>query len=95
MSTSWTYLTRRFVFYNYRDYVAVSIIGGYAASKMLKKVADSADNNWLMQHVYTDDESDIAYKDVRNKTDGAVKRKIAFAYRDKIKSMRAERERAA
>ena len=95
MSTSWTYLTRRFVFYNYRDYVAVSIIGGYVASKMMTKVAQSDDNNWLMQHVYTDDESDIAYKDVRNKTDGAVKRKIAFAYRDKIKSMRAERERAA
>lgn len=95
MSTSWTYLTRRFVFYNYRDYVAVSIIGGYAANKFYTKVARKDDTDWLMQHVYTDDESDIAYKEVTNKTDGAVKRKYSLAYCAKIKKMRAEKERAA
>ena len=48
-----------------------------------------------MQHIYTDDESDIAYREITNKTDGAVRRKHAFAYVEKIKTMRAERERAA
>lgn len=95
MSFSWTYLTRRLVFYNYRDYVAVSIIGGYTANAFYSKVAKSHDTEWLMQNVYTDDESDIAFKEVTNKTDGAMKRKYALAYRDKIRNMRAERERAA
>ena len=45
--------------------------------------------------VYTDDESDISFKEETNKTDAAVKRKLAFAYTEKIKQMRAERERAA
>ena len=48
-----------------------------------------------MQQVYTEDESDISFKEVTNKTDGAMKRKYALAYCAKIKSMRAERERAA
>ena len=46
-----------------------------------------------MQHVYTDDETDIAYREVTNKTDAAVKRQRALAYRDKIHAMRAEKER--
>jgi len=45
--------------------------------------------------VYTHDESDIAYREVTNRTDGAVKREHAISYAEKIKKMRAERERAA
>ena len=95
MSFSWTYLTRRFVLMNYRDYVAVSIIGSYAVGKTFQAIAEKDDTVWTMQHVYTEDESDVAFKEVTNKTDGAVKRKLALAYCDKIKMMRAERERAA
>jgi len=80
---------------NYRDYLAVGIISSYAAGKTFQAIAEKHDNEWTMQHVYTDDESDIAFKEVTNKTDGAVKRKLSLAYCDKIKMMRAERERAA
>ena len=48
-----------------------------------------------MQHIYTDDESDITYRNQTNKTDGAVKRKIIMNYATKIRLMRAEKERAA
>jgi hypothetical protein len=48
-----------------------------------------------MQHIFTDDESDISFRDNTNKTDGAIKRKISVAYADKIHRMRAEKERAA
>ena len=48
-----------------------------------------------MQHIYTDDESDISYRERTNKTDGAVKRKIVTEYAEKIKKMRAEKEREA
>ena len=48
-----------------------------------------------MTHIYTDDESDIYYRDVKNKTDSAVRVKLIKAYAEKIKSMRAEKERAA
>ena len=47
-----------------------------------------------MQHIYTDDETDIAYREVTNKTDGAVRRKLGLAYREKILKMRADKERA-
>ena len=95
MSTSWTYLTRRFIAYNYRDYIAVSLIGGFAVEQVFRSIAKSHDNEWLDTVVYTDDESDISFKEETNKTDAAVKRKLAFAYTEKIKQMRAERERAA
>jgi len=29
MGLSWTYLTRRFLLQNYRDYIAMGIIGSY------------------------------------------------------------------
>lgn len=95
MSFSWTYLTRRFWMQNYRDYTAVFIIGTYVTGSVLSKVAKNDDNNWTMQRVYTHDESDIRYREVTNRTDGAVKREHALKYAEKIKAMRAERERAA
>ena len=49
----------------------------------------------MTQHLYTDDESDITFREKTNKTDGAVRRKLVFEYADKIRAMRAERERAA
>ena len=35
MSFSWNYLTRRFVLMNYRDFLAVTVIGTCVASKYL------------------------------------------------------------
>jgi len=93
MSFSWTYLTRRFLLQNYRDMLAVTIIGSYVVGHHLRSVAQSQDNNWLKQHVYIHDESDIAYREQTNRTDGAVKREHAIKYAAKIKNMRAERER--
>ena len=93
MSFSWTYLTRRYVFMNYRDYAAVGLIGSYGVGSMITYFAENDDNEWTMQHVYTDDETDISYREVTNKTDGAVKRKLGLAYRDKIHALRAEKER--
>ena len=78
---------------NYRDYAAVGLIGSYVVGSGIQAMAESDDNAWVMQHVYTDDETDIAYREVTNKTDGAVKRKLAHAYREKIFAMRAEKER--
>ena len=48
MSFSWTYLTRRFLFQNYRDYTAVVIIGSYAASQFLSYVTKKDDNEFVM-----------------------------------------------
>ena len=93
MSFSWTYLTRRFVLMNYRDYAAVGLITSYGVGTVWQQQAEKTDNDWVMQHVYTDDETDIAFRDVGNKTDGAVKRKLALQYRDKIHKMRADKER--
>ncbi len=95
MSFSWTYLTRRFLLQNYRDIICVSIMSSYAVGTVIKKVATDDDNNWVKQRVYIHDESDIAYREVGNRTDGAVKREHAIRYAEKIKKMRAERERAA
>lgn len=95
MGFSWTYLTRRFLLQNHRDYFAMTMIGCFAFSSYLQYVASKKDNEFVMQHVYTEDESDMNFRDVTNKTDGAVKRKLTLAYADKIRQMRAERERAA
>jgi hypothetical protein len=95
MSFSWTYLTRRFLLMNYRDMLAVGIVGTYAVGSYFQKVAQDDDNRWTMQRVYTHDESDIQYREVTNRTDGAVKREHAMRYAEKIKKLRAERERAA
>ena len=48
-----------------------------------------------MQRVYTHDESDIQYREVTNRTDGAVKREHAIRYAEKIKLLRAQKEREA
>ena len=95
MSFSWTYLTRRVVFMNYRDYIAVGLIGSWAVGSIIEKSCKDKDNSWVMQHIYTDDESDVSFREVTNKTDGAIRRKHAIAYRAKIEKMRADKERAA
>ena len=95
MSFSWNYLTRRFLFQNYRDYIAMTMIGSYVGGQFLESMAKQDDNEFVMQHIYTDDESDISYRETTNKTDGAVRRKIIFAYADKIRQMRAAKEREA
>ena len=93
MSFSWTYLTRRFLLQNYRDMLAVTIVGTYVVGAHFKGIAEADDNNWVMQRVYTHDESDIKYREQTNRTDGAVKREHAIKYSEKIKKLRAERER--
>ena len=95
MSFSWSYLTRRFLLQNYRDYLAMTIIGSYGVAQFANSMSQSDDNEFVMQHIYTDDESDISYREKTNKTDGAVKRKIATEYAEKIKMLRAEKERVA
>ena len=95
MSFSWSYLTRRFLFQNYRDYVAMTMIGSYVGGQFISYCASEDDNSFIRQHVYTDDESDMSYREKSNKTDGAVRRKLIFAYTEKIRNMRAENERAA
>lgn len=95
MSFSWSYLTRRFMLQNYRDYIAMTIIGSYGVAQFADYISTNDDNEFVMQHIYTDDESDISYREKTNKTDGAVKRKIATEYAEKIKKMRADNERAA
>ena len=95
MSFSWTYLTRSFWMQNYRDYAAVGIVGTYVLGHAFSGIAAGHDDIWTRQRVYTHDESDIQYREVTNRTDGAVKREHAMRYAEKIKAMRAERERAA
>lgn len=67
----------------------------YAVGSVIKKVANDDDNNWTLQTVYIHDESDISYRELSNRTDGAIKREHAIRYAEKIKKMRAEKERAA
>lgn len=74
MSFSWNYLTRRFLFQNHRDYVAMTMIGSFVGSAVLSSWTKKDVNEEWNQHVFTDDESDIAFREVTNKTDGAVKR---------------------
>lgn len=95
MSFSWTYLTRRFIGMNYRDYIAVGIISSYCYGTILRKQAEEQDNQHAMQHHYIHDESDIRYRETTNRTDGAVKREHAMRYCEKVKKVRADKERAA
>ena len=95
MGFSWTYLTRRFLLQNHRDYLAMMMIFSFGGSTYFQWVTKKRDNEFVTQHIYTDDESDISFRDVTNKTDGAVKRKLTLAYADKIRQMRAEKERVA
>ena len=95
MSFSWTYLTRRFLLQNYRDYAAGAFIASFVAGSIMKHGVDKDDQEWTMQHVYTDDESDFTYRERTNKTDPAVKRQKIIAYTEKIHRLRAENERKA
>ena len=74
--------------------MAVGLISMYGLSKFIGKVHEQEDQ-LILQRVYTNDESDIRYKEPTNKTDGAVNREKAMAYAVKIKALRAEHERAA
>jgi len=73
----------------------MTIIASYGFGTWLQWLSRSNDNSYVMQHIYTDDESDISFRDTNNKTDGAMKRKYALAYAAKINQMRADKERAA
>ena len=95
MSFSWLNLTRRPWFQNYRDWTAVTLIGSYAVGTGITWWTQKKDNEFVCTHIFTDDESDIYFRDVRNKTDSAVRVKLIKAYNEKIKMMRAEKERAA
>ena len=95
MSFSNTFLTRRFLLQNHRDMIAMTMISMWGFAKFVNYVAETDDSEFVMQHVFTDDESDVSYRQITNKTDGAVKRKLTIAYADKIRAMRAEKERAA
>ena len=92
MSFSWNYLTRRFLFQNHRDFIAMTMIGSFVGGQFLTAMSSADDNEYVTQHIYTNDESDIAYRQTTNKTDGAMRRTLALAYADKIKNMRAEKE---
>ena len=93
MSFSYIYLTRRALFLNYRDYMAVGLISMYGVTKFIQRVNHQNDE-CITQRVYTNDESDTRYKEVTNKRDGAVKREHAMKYAERIKAMRAANERA-
>ena len=95
MSFSWLNLTRRPWFQNYRDWTAMSMISSYCVAQGVTWWTKKKDNEFVMTHIYTDDESDMYFRDIRNKTDSAVRVKLIKAYAEKIKSMRAEKERAA
>jgi hypothetical protein len=93
MSFSYTYLTRRQFLMNYRDAIGVSIIASFFASKLLRYVTTKSDNEWTLTQVYTDDETDVHYRDVNNKSDAAVKREIITKFAKQVRDARAARER--
>ena len=95
MSFSWLNLTRRPWFQNYRDWTAVTMITCYGVASGIEWWTKKKDNEFVTTMIYTDDESDMYFRDIRNKTDSAVRVKLIKAYAEKIKSMRAEKERAA
>ena len=74
MSLSWTYLTKSFVLMRYRDVLAVSLVGTYFFSNYIQYQTHKADKEAIMDRFYTDDESDIEYRELYNKTDAAVRR---------------------
>lgn len=93
MSLSWTYITRRFFFQSYRDAIGASIIGFYFFSKFLIYNSKKSDNEWTLSRVYTDDETDVSYREESNKTDGAVRRMKIGKFAREVKEARAQRER--
>ena len=46
-----------------------------------------------MQRLYTNDETDIEFREQKNKTDGAVRREKTLKFAAKIRELRALRER--
>ena len=93
MSFSYIYLTRRQFLMNYRDAIGVGIIASYFGSKFLTYNSKKSENDWTMTRVYTDDETDVHYRDVTNKVDAAVKRDKIAKFAHKIRDARAQRER--
>ena len=71
------------------------MIGSYGLAQFLNWNSKEDDSSFVMQHVYTDDESDVSFREKTNKTDGAVKRKLIISYSEKIRAMRAAKEREA
>ncbi len=69
------------------------MIASFFISKFLTYNSKKADNQWTMVRVYTDDETDIHYRDVDNKTDAAVKREKIVKFAKQIREARAKRER--
>lgn len=48
MSLSWTYITRRFLFQNYRDTFSMLIIGTFVMGKFMEHNSKKSDNNWAL-----------------------------------------------
>jgi len=48
MSVSWSYLTRRFIGQNYRDSIAMAIIGSFFMKKALTHWSVQNDNHYVM-----------------------------------------------
>ena len=80
---------------NYRDMIAVTLIGSYVVAKIAEPHARSKDTEQVFQHMYTDDESDVEFRNSGNKTDSDVRAKKFKEFREKIESIRAEKERDA
>ena len=93
MSLSWTYLTKSFVGMRYRDSIAAAMVTMFLYSKMIQHYSQEADREAIMTRLYTDDESDIEFREKYNKTDAAVRRKKIIQFAQKIKEERAKKER--
>ena len=50
-------------------------------------------NAIIQTRVYTEDETDVTYRETNNKTDAAVKREKSIKFARKIKEIRAQKER--
>ena len=92
MSLSWTFLTKSFLPLRYRDTFAALIIVNFASNKWNNYHAEQSDNH-VMTQLYIHDESDIAFKDVGNMHDGAVRRTKAIEFANRVKLERAKQER--
>lgn len=93
MSFSYIYLTRRQFLMNYRDAIGVGIITSYFGSKFLTYNSKKSENDYTLTRVYTEDETDVHYRDVTNKADSAVKRHKIEQFTREMKAARAQRER--
>ena len=89
MSVSWTYITRRFILMNYRDAIAVGIIASFFTSKFLNYVSQSNDNEYTRSRVFTEDETDVEFREAHNKTDSAVRRERIVRFVKEVKAARA------